>query len=82
MLYEVITSSLEAPVIHPTLMQEFKWDKFGLRTLGKFGNYSSDLNIYYHTLDESYSGLPSEDEIKNYVLGSSLRQTYFRNNFV
>lgn len=72
---------LQAPVVYPTLKQEFKWDKFGLRILGDFGKYFSDLNFYYHALDESYSGILSKDEIKNYVWGSSLRQSYSRSFF-
>jgi hypothetical protein len=69
---------LQAPVVYPTLKQEVKLDKFSLKVLGSFGKYYSDLNLYYHTLHESYSGIPSKDEIKNYVVGGSLRQSYTR----
>jgi hypothetical protein len=72
----VLYDPLEAPVVHPTLRQEVKWDKFGFRVLGNFGKYYSHLDFYYHNVNESYSGLPSKDEIKNYVWGASLRQGY------
>jgi hypothetical protein len=72
----VLYDPLEAPVVDPTLRQEVKWDKFGFRVLGNFGKYYSDLNFYYHNVNESYSSLPSKDEIKNYVLGASLGQSY------
>jgi len=65
-----------APVINPTLRQEVNWDKFKIRALGKFGKFRSDLNFYYHADKEKYSGIPSNDEIKNYVWGVSLRQAY------
>ncbi|HSP88200.1 MAG TPA: hypothetical protein VLN45_08700, partial [Ignavibacteriaceae bacterium] len=65
-----------APIVNPGLKQEVSLDKFKIRALGKFGNFKSDLNFYYHASEEKYSGIPSNDEIKNYILGISLRQSY------
>jgi hypothetical protein len=65
-----------APVVYPALRQEAKWDKFKLRGFGKFGKFKTDINFYYHAVQEKYSGIPSNDELKNYILGASLRQIY------
>jgi hypothetical protein len=72
----ILYNPLFAPVIYPTLRQESKWDKFKLRALGRFGNLRTDLNFYYHAETEKYSGAPLNNEIKNYILGTSLRQSY------
>src|SRR5690606_2424306 len=69
-----------APVVYPHLRQEVKWDKFKLRTLGKFGNFRTDLNLYYHADQEKYSEISSENEIKNYIPGASIRQSYIHSN--
>lgn len=65
-----------APVVYPTLRQESKWDKLKIRGLGKFGNFNTDLNFYYHSEQEKYTGIPSNNEIKNYISGASIRQSY------
>ncbi|MDO8548801.1 MAG: hypothetical protein Q7S39_01435 [Ignavibacteria bacterium] len=72
----VLFDPLQAPVINLILRQEVSWDKFKLRALGKFGEFHSDLNFYYHSSQEKYSGIPSNNEIKNYVWGTGLRQSY------
>lgn len=65
-----------APVVNPSLRQEVNWNKFKIRALGKFGEFHTDLNFYYHADQEKYSGIPSNDEFKNFVWGASLRQSY------
>ncbi len=72
----VLYDPLEAPVVNPTLRQEVRGDKFKIRALAKFGKFHSDLNLYYHATGEKYSGIPSNDEIKNYVLGTALKQSF------
>ena len=71
-LYEPFT----APVIYPALKQEVNLDKLGLRMLGSFGDFNSDLNFYYHSVKENYSGIVSKDEIKSFTWGTALRQEY------
>ncbi|OGU73849.1 MAG: hypothetical protein A2V93_08480 [Ignavibacteria bacterium RBG_16_34_14] len=72
----VLYDPLQAPVVNPALRQEVNRDKFKIRTLGKFGSFYTDLNFYYHSEIEKYSGIPSKDEIKNYIWGALLRQSY------
>jgi hypothetical protein len=71
-LYEPLT----APVVYPALRQEVKQNKFKLRTFGRFNNFYTDLNFYYNSEKENYTGIPSKDELKNFIWGASLRQSY------
>ncbi|RPI70603.1 MAG: hypothetical protein EHM47_11815, partial [Ignavibacteriales bacterium] len=76
----ILYDPLFAPVVYPGLRQEAKWDKFKIRALGKFGNFRTDLTFYYHAEQEKYSGIPFNDEIKNYIPGASIRQSYLHSN--
>jgi outer membrane receptor protein involved in Fe transport len=71
-LYEPLT----APVVNPSLRQETNHNKFRLKALGSFGSFRSDLNLYYNSEKEDYSGIPSDDEINNFIWGASLKQSY------
>jgi len=77
----ILYEPFDAPVVYPALRQEVKWDKFGLRMLGSFNNFYTDLNFYYHAEKEKYSGIPSNDELKDYINGASLRGTFTRSFF-
>jgi len=72
----ILYSVLDAPVVYPTLRQKNEWDKFGLRLFGDFNDFYSDLNFYYHHIRERYSDIPTKDEIKNFIWGTALKQSY------
>ena len=72
----VLYEPLSAPVVNSSLSREVKLDKFKLRMLGDFNNFNTDLNFYYHSSKENYSGIASKDEIKNFTWGAALRQSY------
>ena len=74
----VLYEPLSAPVVYSSLKQQVKLDKFGLRMLGKFNNFNTDLNFYYHSAKENYSGISSKDEIKDFSGGAALRESYSR----
>jgi len=76
----VLFDPLFAPVINPDLRQHYEWDKFNLKGLVSLNNFKTDFNLYYHAERERYSGIPSKDEIKNYVSGASLRKSYSHPN--
>lgn len=71
-LYEPLT----APVVSPLLRQEVNQKKFNIRTLASLGNFFTHLDFYYNAEEESYTGNFTNDNIKNYFWGVSLRQSY------
>ena len=76
----ILYEPLSAPVVNPSLRQEVKLDKLGLRVIGNFNAFSTDLNFYYHSAKENYSGIVTKDEIKSFTWGTALRQSYSRKN--
>jgi len=76
----VLYEPLSAPVITSSLNQEVKLNKFKLRMLGKFNDFNTDLNFYYHTTKENYLGIVTKDEVKSFTWGAALRESYSMNN--
>ncbi len=74
----VLYEPLSAPVFYSSLRQEVKLDKFKLRMLGNFNNFNTDLNFYYHSAKENYSGIVSNDEIRSFAWGSRFKRIIFQ----